>query len=142
MKKGFTISLNIVLLLFFTVTSNTTMWACDKSKTKKETQHNTAKCQKSCCKKHQTGTAINCQSACCDKKTNKASHQKKGCCGDGDCQCSISTTVSADLPKLVFPQISIKSPVLNRKTNFLYKQVFTKSSINSIWQPPISDLSI
>lgn len=142
MKKGFTISLNIVLLLFFTVTINTTMWACDKSKTQKEAQHSTAKCQKSCCKKHQAGTVANCRSACCDTKTNRTSHQKKGCCGDGDCSCSISTTVSADLPKLVFPNISIKSPVFIVKNTFFYKQVFTKSSINAIWQPPISDLSI
>jgi hypothetical protein len=142
MKKGFTISLNIVLLLFLTVTSNTPMWACGKSKTQKEAQHSMAKCQKSCCKKHQAGTVANCKSACCDKKTTQSSHQKKGCCGDGGCSCSVSTTVSADLPKLALPQISIQSPVLNRKTNFLYKQVHIKSSINSIWQPPISVLSI
>lgn len=142
MKKGFIISLNIVLLLFFTLTNNTTMWACDKNKTQKEVQYIFPKCQKLCCKEHQTEASANCQSACCSEETTKTSKQKKSCCGDGDCQCSISTTVSAELPKLVFPQISIKSPVLNRKTCFLYKQGFTKSSLNSIWQPPISDFLI
>lgn len=118
------------------------MWACDKSKVKKETQHLASKCQKSCCKKQESGTATHCKSACCDKKATKTNHQKKGCCGNGDCQCSISTTVSADLPKFVFPQISIKLPVFNRKNIFSYKQVFINSSINDIWQPPINDLSI
>lgn len=142
MKKGFTISLNIVLLLFFTVTSQNALWACDKGKAEKETRHKTAKCQKSCCVKNHRGTDINCKSVCCEKNKTKTEHQKKGCCGDGDCSCSVSTTVLADLPKLYLFDFSKIPPVFIVKNTFFYKQVFTKSSINSIWQPPISDLSI
>ena len=133
------ISLKIVLLFVFTATTYTYAWACDKSNSKKEVQHTVAKCQKACCKKVQSSSKSNCQSACCTK--NSSDKQKKGCCGDGDCQCAVSTTVLADLPKLFVLNLSNPLPVFILKNDFFYKQVSTISSVNDIWQPPITVLT-
>ena len=140
MKKIMSISLKIVLLLVFTAATCTYAWACDKNKSKKEVQHTVSKCQKACCKKSQSGSKSNCQSACCKK--HSSDKQKKGCCGDGDCTCSVSITVLADLPKLFILDIPSPLPVFILKNDFFYKQVFSNSSVNDIWQPPISVLSL
>jgi hypothetical protein len=142
MKKMLSISLKIVLLLVFTAANYSSVWACDKSKAKKEVQHTVSKCQKACCKKEQSSSKSNCQSTCCKKHSPNTQKQKKGCCGDGDCSCSVSTTVLADLPKLFILDISSPLPVFILKNDFFYKQVFSISSVNDIWQPPISVLSV
>ncbi len=144
MKKLLSISLKIVLLFVFTTATYFSAWACDKSKAKKEVQHTVSKCQKACCKKEQSSSKSNCQTACCQKQSSDTQKQKKGCCGDGDCNCncSISTTVLADLPKLLILDFSSPTPVFIFKNDFFYKQVFSTSSVNDIWQPPISVLSI
>ncbi len=142
MKKLLSISLKTVLLLVFTVATYTSVWACDKSNSKKQVQQTVAKCQKACCKKAPSSSESNCQKACCKKKSADTQKQEKGCCGDGDCQCSVSTTVLADLPKLFVFNISNLSPVFLFENDFHYKQVFTISSINDIWQPPITVLSL
>ena len=146
MKKLLSISLKIVLLFVFTTATYFSAWACDKSKSKKEVQHavsnRVSKCQKACCKKEQSSSNNNCQSTCCKKQSSDAQKQKKGCCGDGDCSCSVSITVLADLPKLFVLNFSSPLPVFIPKNDFFYKQVFSNSSVNDIWQPPISVLSI
>lgn len=142
MKYLFNILLNFLLLFVFTAASYTSAWACDKSKSKKEIKLQTAKCQKSCCKKHQAVTHSNCQSSCCKKNTSHAQEQKKGCCGDDDCSCSISITILGDLPKSLVFNIPNITSVFNVKNTFFYKQSFHSSSFNDIWQPPISNLSI
>lgn len=136
------ISLKIILLFVFTTATHFPAWACDKSKTKKEVQHNVSKCQKACCKKAQPSSKSNCQNTCCNKNSSDKHKQKKGCCGDGDCFCSVSTTVLADLPKLFILDISSSLPVSIFKNDFSYKQVFSNSSVTDIWQPPISVLSL
>jgi hypothetical protein len=142
MKKLLSISLKTVLLLVFTVATYTSVWACDKSKSKKQVQHTVSKCQKSCCKKVESSSKSNCQSACCTKNSSDKHKQKKGCCGDGDCQCAVSITVLADLPKLFILNILTPLPVFILKNVFFYKQVSTISSVNDIWQPPITVLSL
>jgi hypothetical protein len=117
-------------------------WACDKNKSKQDLPHTISKCQKACCKKTQIGSESNCQTTCCKKHSSDKQKQKKGCCGDGDCSCSVSITFLADLPKLFILDIPNPLPVYIFKNDFFYKQVFTNSSINDIWQPPISVLSI
>lgn len=142
MKSILSISLKIVLLFVFTATTYTSAWACDKSKSEKEVEHTVAKCQKACCQKAQSSSKSNCQSECCKKHSSDTQKQKKGCCGDGDCCCSVSITVLADLPKLFILDMSSPLPVFIFKNDFSYKQVFTVSSVNDIWQPPISVLSL
>jgi hypothetical protein len=142
MKKLLSISLKIVLLFVFTTATYNFAWACDKSNSKKGVQHTVSKCQKACCKKTQTGSESNCQTTCCKKHSSDKQKQKKGCCGDGDCQCSVPITVLADLPKLFILYILNPLPVFISKNDFFYKQVFTNSSVNDIWQPPISVLSV
>ena len=142
MKKMMSISLKIVLLFVFTTATYFSAWACDKRKAKKEVQHTVAKCQKVCCKKAQSNSESNCQSTCCKKGSSDTQKQKKGCCGDGDCSCSVSTIVLADLPKLFILDIPNPLPVPLSKNAFFYKQVFSNSSFNVIWQPPISVLSL
>lgn len=142
MKKSLSISLKIVLLLAFTTATVNSVWACDKSKAKKEVQHIASKCQKACCKKAQTGSESNCRTTCCNKKSTDSQKQKKGCCGDGDCNCSVSITFIADLPKLLLLDFSSPLPVFTSKNDFFYKQVFSSSSVSDIWQPPISVLSV
>jgi hypothetical protein len=127
MKQIFSISLNILLLLVFTATPTSYISACGKSKCKKEVVQHTASHQKS-----------TCQKGCC-KKTD--SHPKKNkCCGD-NCRCSVSITASADMPKQLPIILSIKSVPIYSHT-FFYKQVILQSTIQDIWQPPISVSSI
>ena len=129
------------MLLVLTATTYSA-WACDKSNSKKEVQHTISKCQKACCKKEQSSSKDDCQNACCTKHSSDSQKQKKGCCGNGDCTCSVSITVLADLPKLFVLNIPTPLPVPLFKNDFLYKQVSTISSVNDIWQPPISVLSL
>jgi hypothetical protein len=142
MKKLLSISPKIVLLLVFTAATHTSAWACDKSNSKKEVQHTVSKCQKACCKKVKSSSKTNCQNTCCTKHSSDKHKEKKGCCGDGDCSCSVSITVLADLPKLFVLNIPTPLPVFLLKNVFFYKQVSTISSVNDIWQPPISVLSV
>lgn len=126
--------LNILLLFMFTTAPNITMWACEKSKSKNAEQHTKSSCQKACCKKDTSNKT------CCQKHSTDSKDDKKGCCGENECQCSISVTVLADLPK----QLSIISsiqPVIIKKKIFSFKQVTLSSTIQDIWQPPIIALS-
>ena len=125
MKFIVSISLNIMLILVFTVSTTTSAWACGKNSHKKETQYSQPKCQK------------DCSQNCCSNSKNK----KKKCCG-GTCQCSVSVMYNADLPKqLTLETYSIR-PVFIVKRDFFYKQAFSKSTIQDIWQPPITALPI
>lgn len=142
MKALIHISLNVLLLLVFTAISPSVAWACGKSASKKEVSAHSKQCQKACCKKAKSSSKSHCQNACCKKHSSDTQKQKKGCCGDGDCSCSFSTTHLADLPKLFVLDMPSSLPVFIFKNDFFYKRVFTNSSINDIWQPPISDLSI
>lgn len=123
MKLILSILLKCILLFVFTTLTTTSMWACGKHHTKKEMAHHPTKCQKDCCKK--------------DSK-----NKKKGCCGDDDCICSVSTTVLGDLPQQLYFDIVPQRPVFVLKRAFFYQQAFPKSSIQDIWQPPISVLSV
>jgi hypothetical protein len=143
MKKMLSISLKIALLFVFMTATYFSAWACgDKSKSKKEVQHAVSKCQKACCKKTYSNSKSNCENTCCKKHTSDTQKQKKGCCGDGDCDCAVSITVLADLPKLFILDISSPLPVFISKNDFFYTQAFVTSSVNDIWQPPIIILSI
>jgi hypothetical protein len=122
----------------FTIATNSVAWACGKSNTKTVVLTTVSKCQKTCCNKAQSSSKTNCQSACCSKHLSDSHKQKKGCCGDDNCSCSVSTTVLADLPKPFVLNISNPLPVFVFKNDFFYKQVFTSASFNDIWQPPIS----
>ena len=125
MKLFFSISPPVLLLLVFTAAPNTTIKACGKDKCSKETTQHQSKCQANCCK----------------KPTSDSKKQKKGCCGD-DCTCTVSIMVTADLPQqLPLNNFPIR-PAFNVKSVFFYKQVSIKSTIQDIWQPPISLLSI
>lgn len=135
------ILLKVLLLFVFTATSHTIAWACGKSQPKKQTQQYAARCQKSCCKKQQTRTYANCQSTCCQKKTANTGKPQKGCCGDSDCSCSVTVTVLADLPQSLSLDIYNITPTVVIKNTFFYQQSFPLSSLNDIWQPPISALA-
>ena len=139
MKKGVSISLKIVLLLVFTAIGYSSVWACGKSSSKKESHQPVSKCSKACCKKAQSSAK---NSSCCKKHSSNTQKQKKGCCGEGDCQCSVSVTYLADLPKRFSLPIFHILPVFNQKSTFFYKQAFALSSVNDIWQPPIRNLPI
>ena len=125
MKFIFSISLNVMLLLVFTVSTTTSAWACGKNSHKKETQYSKPKCQK------------DCSQNCCSNSKNK----KKKCCGD-NCTCSVSVMLNADLPKQLTIETYPIRPVFIVKSAFFYKQAFSKSTIQVIWQPPITALSI
>ena len=127
MKQLFSISLNVLLLLVFTTTPSSYTWACGKSKCKKEETQQT--------QSHQKPT---CQKGCCKKSGSDT--KKKNCCGD-NCQCSVSITVSADMPKQLPLILSVKSVPIHFNT-FFYKQIIFQSTIQDIWQPPITVLSV
>ncbi len=126
MKFILSISLNIILLFVFTTMTTNSAWACGKNNHKKETQYSASKCQKECCKK-----------PCSDSK-----NKKKGCCGDNNCNCPVSLTVMGDLPKLLSFDTIQSRPVFMAKRTFFFKQVLLKSSIQDIWQPPITVLFV
>ena len=132
MKQLFSISLNILLLLVFTATPTSYIRACGKSKCKKEGTEQTVAHQKSTCQKS------TCQKGCCKKPCSDTT--KKKCCGD-NCQCSVLITASADILKQSPLILSLKSSPIQSNT-FSYKQVILQSSIQDIWQPPISVSSI
>jgi hypothetical protein len=124
MKFIISISLNILLLLVFTTAPTTSTWACGGDKCKKETTEHKSKCQKDCCKKPSS-----------DSKKNK-----KGCCGD-NCNCSVSITVMADMPTQLPLSISTNfCPIFIEKRPFFYKRAIIQSTIQDIWQPPITFL--
>ena len=125
MKFIVSISLNVMLLLVFTVSTSTSAWACGKNCHKKETIDSQPKSQKGCSQN------------CCSNSENK----KKKCCGD-NCTCSVSVMLIADLPKQLAIETFSTRPVFIVKRDFFYKQAFSKSTIQDIWQPPITALSI
>ncbi|MBL7818886.1 MAG: hypothetical protein JNL70_28055 [Saprospiraceae bacterium] len=128
MKFIISLSLNLLLLLVFTTAPISYVWACSgKDKCKKETTEHASKskCEKDCCKK-----------SCSDSK-----NKKKGCCG-GDCSCSVSTLIMADLPKRLSIDKVLLRPVFIVKNDFFFKQIFPKSTFQDIWQPPRAFLSI
>lgn len=129
MKCKISISLNIVLLFVFTVATTTPAWACGKNSHKKEAQLHLSKCSPSC------------QKECCKKSCADSNNKKKKCCG-GDCNCSTSTIMIADLPKQLSLVNLLKEPVLISKTVFSYSDIHSKFTIQDIWQPPISVSSI
>ena len=134
MKLSLSIMLNILLLFVFTTAPNIPMWACEKSKSKNAEQHTKSSCQKACCKK---GTS---KKTCCQRHSTDSKNDKKGCCGEDECQCSVSITVLVDLPKQLLIIFSIQ-PVTIQQNIFSYKQVILSSTIQDIWQPPIIALS-
>ena len=125
MKFIVSISLNLMLLLVFTISTTNSAWACGKNCDKKETLNSKPKCQK------------DCSQNCCSNSKNK----KKKCCGD-NCTCSVSVMFNADLPKQLTLETYPIRPVFIVKSAFFYKQTFSKSTIQDIWQPPITALSI
>ena len=129
MKCVISISFNVMLLLVFTIASPTPAWACGKSSHKKEAQYHQSKCPS------------NCQKECCKKPCADSKNKKKKCCG-GDCACSTSTIVIADLPKQFSIDNFLKKPVFISKTVFSYREINSKSTIQDIWQPPITLLSV
>ncbi len=124
MKFIVSISLNLILLFVSTTITITSSWACGKDNHKKETQYRTSKCQK------------DCYQNCCSSSKNK----KKKCCGD-NCMCSASVMLVADLPKQLTIDNFPTRPVFIVKRAFFFKQAFSKSTIQDIWQPPIIALS-
>ncbi len=129
MKYAISISLNVVLLLVFTIVTTTPSWACGKNSHKKVAQN------------HHTKKSSNCQKECCKKSCGDSKNKKKKCCG-GDCSCSTWTIVIADLPKQISIDNFHKKPVFISKTVFLYREINSKSTIQDIWQPPITLLSV
>ncbi|MBL7818922.1 MAG: hypothetical protein JNL70_28235 [Saprospiraceae bacterium] len=125
MKFIVSISLNCILLFVFTTVTTPPIWACGKDKCKKESVQHLSNCQKDCCKK-----------SCSDSKK-----KKKGCCGGDDCSCSPNLVVIADLPDAL-PIILTKRPITIQENSFFFISSFPKSSIQDIWQPPITVLSI
>jgi hypothetical protein len=125
MKFIVSISLHLVLLFVFTTVTTSSAWACGNHKPKKETAKAPSKCAKDCCK-----------IPCSDSK-----NKKKNCCGD-NCTCPVSLTVMADLPKQLLIQAVLIRPVFMVKSVFFYQKTFSKSTVQDIWQPPITVLSV
>jgi hypothetical protein len=125
MKFIVSISLNVMLLLIFTIVTTTSVWACGKNCHEKETSNIEYNCQK------------DCSQNCCSNAKNK----KKKCCGD-NCTCSVSLMYNADLPKQLTLETFPIRLVFIVKRVFYYKQAFSKSTIQDIWQPPLTVLSI
>jgi hypothetical protein len=127
MKFIVSISLHLLLLFVFTTAPNSRAWACGgKDNCKKETTEHKAKCKKDCCK----------------KPYSESKKNKKGCCGD-NCGCAVSLTVTADVPtQLSFNNAPIDCPLVQAKRAFFYKQSVIQSTIQDIWQPPITVLSV
>lgn len=116
------------MLLVFTAAPTSYVWACcgGKDKSAKEVTEHKAKCQKDCCKKQQS----------------PSKNSKKKCCGD-NCECAVSIIVIADLSAQ--PPLSILSnfvPVFVEKRTFSYKRAVVQSTIQDIWQPPMTILSV
>lgn len=131
MKFLTSILLPCALILALGTFPTTSIYACGKKSAvcKKEVKEKIAQ-KKAECKK-----------SCCQKTCSDSQNKKKGCCGD-DCQCAVSVLLLADLPKS-FPFFNLSmQTVLIQKNIFFYKQFFSKSTIQDIWQPPITRLSI
>ena len=128
MKYAVSISLNIVLLLVFTIANIVPARACGKSNHRNQVQYQQAKC------------SSNCQKDCCKKSCADSKNKKKKCCGD--CSCSNSITVIADLPKQLPLDNFLKKTVFISKTVFTYIEINSKSTIQDIWQPPITLFSV
>lgn len=128
MKYAVSISLNIVLLLVFTIANTVPSWACGKSNHRSQVQYQQAKC------------SSNCQKDCCKKSCADSKNKKKKCCGD--CSCSNSITVIADLPKQLPLNHFLKKHVFIFKSGFTYVELNSKPTIQDIWQPPITLLSV
>ena len=129
MKFKVSIFLNVMFLMVFTIAATTPTWACGKSGHKKKAQVHQSKC------------SSDCKKECCKKPCPNSKNKEKNCCG-GDCTCSTSTIVVADLPKQFSIDNFLKKPVFISKTVFSYREINSKSTIQDIWQPPITLLSI
>lgn len=129
MKCKVSISLNVMLLLVFTIAATTPAWACGKSNHKKEAQY------------HQSEVQSKCEKKCCKMPCGDSKNKKKKYCG-GDCTCSTSITVIADLPKQLTIDNLLKKPVFILKPVFSYIEINSKSTIQDIWQPPMTLLSV
>ena len=129
MKCTISISLNVMFLMVFTTGITTPAWACGKSSHKTEAQYHQSKC------------SSNCQKECCKKSCADSKNKKKKCCGD-DCTCSTSITVIADLPKQFPIENFLKKSVFILKPVFSYIEINSKSTIQDIWQPPITLLPV
>lgn len=121
--------MNLLLLLLINVATTTPLWACGKKHPEQKQYAQAKKC------------ANKCQKACCKKLTEDSKSEKKKCCG-GDCTCSNSITIIADLPNQLPIDSFINKTVYLSETSFFYKSAFTKYSIRDIWQPPITLYSI
>lgn len=113
------------MILAFGLLPTSSLYACSgkKQTCKKEAKH-PQKCQKDCC-----------------KKSSDPKKKKKGCCGDDDCSCAPNLVVIADLPYQL-PILFSKEPILIQENSFFFIYSIPKSSIQDIWQPPITILSV
>ena len=135
MKILTTILLPLALMLTFGLTPTASLYACggNNHACKKEVKKETT--EKSCCKK--------------EKKTKKSCHKSKCCgenckgdCSENGCQCPVPSTILADLPKRFILDFSTNKAVFVQKNLFSYQQISSKSTIQDIWQPPITVLSV
>lgn len=119
------ILLPCAMILAFGLLPTTSIYACSGKKEgcKKEVKH-ADKCQKDCC-----------------KKSSDPKKKKKGCCGGDDCSCSPNLVVIADLI-YEFPIVFSKKPILFHENSFFFISSIPKSTIQDIWQPPISVPSV
>ena len=119
------ILLPCAVLLVFGLLPTSSIQACGSKKQaqKSEVKH-PQKCEKDCCKK-----------PCSDPKK-----KKKGCCGD-NCQCAPNLIVLADLPNTM-PILLSKRAIIIEKNTFFYKKSFSTTTIQDIWQPPITVFSL
>ena len=120
------ILLPCAMILAFGLLPTSSLYGCSGKKQagKKEVKH-ADKYQKDCCKK-----------PCSDPKK-----KKKGCCGGNDCSCAPNLVVIADLPNAL-PIVLSKRPILFHENSFFFISTILKSTIQDIWQPPISVLSV
>ena len=84
--------------------------------------------------------AKKCEKDCCKKPCSDPKKKKKGCCGD-NCQCPPNLVILADLPYELPISLS-KRPIIIEKSIFFYKNSFPISTIQDIWQPPITVFSL
>ncbi len=130
MKFLASILLPCALILALGTFPTTSIHACgNKSAScKKEVTENTTK------------THAECTKDCCKNPFSDSKSKKKGCCGD-NCPCPVSIILFADLPKPLAFSLSIQ-PVEIQKNIFFYQQTYPKSTVQDIWQPPITRLSV
>jgi hypothetical protein len=135
MKILTTILLPFAFVLTFGLMPTASLFACGDNgqACTKVIQKETT--EKSCCKKEKKSKKSCSKGKCCCDNC-------KGDCSDNGCQCPVPTTILADLPKRITLIFSINKPIFIQKNLFSYQQISSKSSIQDIWQPPITVLSI